>query len=177
MDSLKKRYKSIPVEERLPIGTVEPDETEDLSSVEKECEAVNKQLSDNNQNQLIEQISNRESNTPQIFDPILVPIEESLPSCGPIPSDVVYIAQCKDNVIKARAERNDALKLAKHYRDVAENNKKEMLCLQQNMESRIRSIEQDSASCVQNIRNFWRNQIIEGSSRAGRIVRASLLRK
>ena len=40
MESLKKRYKSIPVEERLPIGTVEPDETEVLLSVEKEGEAV-----------------------------------------------------------------------------------------------------------------------------------------
>ena len=34
MDSLKKRYKSIPVDERLPTGTVEPDETEELLSGE-----------------------------------------------------------------------------------------------------------------------------------------------
>ena len=52
MDSLKKRYKGIPVEERLPIGTVE---TEELSSAEREGEAV-KQLYDNDQNHLIEQI-------------------------------------------------------------------------------------------------------------------------
>ena len=121
-----------------------------------------------------------EGNIPQIFDPVLVPIEESFPSCVPSPSkqsDVVYIAQCKQDVIKAKAERNDALKLAKYYRDVAENNKKEMLCLQQDLQSKILSIEQHSASCVENIRNFWRNQIIEGSSRAGRILRASLLHK
>ena len=53
-DSLKKRYRSIPIEERLPIGTLEPDETdlEELSSVDKEGEVV-KQLFDD-QNQLID---------------------------------------------------------------------------------------------------------------------------
>ena len=47
-------------------------------------------------------------------------IEESLTPCVPTPStqsDVVYIAQLKEDVIKARAECNDALNLVE---DVAE---------------------------------------------------------
>ena len=79
--------------------------------------------------------------------------------------------------MKARTERNDALLLAKHYRNMAKNNKKEFLYLEQRMKSQLSSIERQSASCVENIKNFWRNQIIEGSSKAGRILRASLIRK
>ena len=56
MDSLTKRYKSIPVEERLPTGTVESDETEEILSAEREGEQI-KQLCDNDPNHLIEQIS------------------------------------------------------------------------------------------------------------------------
>ena len=44
-------------------------------------------------------------------------------------------------------------------------------------QSQINAIKQQSASRVENIRNFWRNQIIEGESRAGRMLRASLIRK
>lgn len=42
-------------------------------------------------------------------------------------SDSVYIIQCREDVMKARAERNDALKLAKHYKDVADYHKMEIL--------------------------------------------------
>lgn len=120
------------------------------------------------------------NNLPPTFDPVLVPVEESLPSPASGPSkqcDIVHIIQCKSEVLKARTERDDALLLAKHYRNMAENNKKEFLCLEQKMKSQINNIEQESAFRVENIKNFWRNQIIEGALRAGRILRASLIRK
>ena len=59
-----------------------------------------KQLGDNDQDHLIEQISDIEGDIPQ-FDPVLVPIEESLPSCLPTPStqsNFVYITQCKEDM-------------------------------------------------------------------------------
>lgn len=77
----------------------------------------------------MEQISDIDGDISQ-FDPVLTPIEEYLPSCVPTPStqsDIVYITQCKEDGIKVRAEHNDALKLAKHYRYVAENHKMEIL--------------------------------------------------
>lgn len=59
-----------------------------------------KQLGDNDQDHLIEQISDIGGDIPQ-FDPVLVPIEESLPSCLPTPStqsNFVYITQCKEDM-------------------------------------------------------------------------------
>ena len=75
-----------------------------------------------------------------IFDPTLVPVKGSLPSPASGPSeqrDIVHIIQCKDEVLKARTERDDALLLAKQYKNMAENSKKEFLCLEQRMKSQI----------------------------------------
>lgn len=66
---------------------------------------------------------------------------------------------------KARAERNDALNLAKYYRNRIEKLRTEKEELQHEMKRQ-----------VQHSRQFWRNQIMEGESRSGRILRAALLR-
>jgi len=83
----------------------------------------------------------------------------------------------KEAIIKARAERNDALSLAKLYRDVVETLKLENKHLQEEIEARIIDIKKQTTSDVSNMKKFWQNQIIEGGSRVGKIVRAALLRK
>lgn len=186
-DSLKKRYRSIPIGDRLPIGIIGSDHEGldkerfsigviecDHDELEAECicKSVDQQF------EKPKELVDMDHNLPPIFDPVLVPVEESLPSPGPSKQhDVMRILQCKDEVLKARTEHDNALILAKHYRNMAENSKKDFLCLQQRMKSEISCIEQQSVSRVKNIKNFWRNQIIEGDSRAGRILRASLIRK
>ena len=84
---------------------------------------------------------------------------------------------CKEAVMKARAERNDALLLAKHYRDVTETLKLENKNLQEDMEGRIIDIRKQAAADVSKMKTIWRNQIVEGGSRAGKILRAALLCK
>ena len=45
------------------------------------------------------------------------------------------------------------------------------------MEGCIIDIKKQAASDVSNMKKIWQNQIIEGGSRAGKILRAALLRK
>ena len=92
-------------------------------------------------------------------------------------SDNVSVLMSKEAIIKARAERNDALSLAKLYRDVVETLKLENKHLQEEIEARIIDIKKQTTSDVSNMKKFWRNQIVEGGSRAGKILRAALLRK
>ena len=56
-----------------------------------------------------------------------------------------------------------ALKLAQYYRDIAERMKDEKLESEQRMKKEVKTI-----------RNFWRNNIMEGSTRAGRMVKKAL---
>ena len=136
-DSLKKSYSSIPIEERLPIRILESNnETEELSNSGKEkVSHIQCTTCIDNPNEPIEYIYGIEGNVPPpMFAPILVPVEESLPPHIPSQSqhsDFVHILQFKEEVLKARAERNDALLMAKHYRNMAENSKKELKCLEQ----------------------------------------------
>ena len=65
---------------------------------------------------------------------------------------------------KAEDERDRALVEAKKYRDLAETLKKE-----------TRETEQMYNNRVEIVRDFWRSKIIEGDSRGGKMVRASLL--
>ena len=69
---------------------------------------------------------------------------------------VSYIQQSQDKTAKA-------LHLAQHYRTVAENVRSESLKRQKEAEGK-----------VEIVRNFWRNKIYEGSSRAGKIVQSAL---
>ena len=55
---------------------------------------------------------------------------------------------------------------AKYYRNLAETLKIEK-----------RNTEQVYANEVEVVRNFWRNKIVEGGSRGGKILRASLFNK
>ena len=78
------------------------------------------------------------------------------------------LLQCnvKKNLRKARYESNQALSLAQHYRNVAEERQSEKRNLKSELEQQ-----------VEVVRDFWRNKVIEGSSRSGRILRAALSRK
>ena len=80
-------------------------------------------------------------------------------------------------IIKARHERNDALLLAKHYRDVAEKCKLQKKILQMEMERKVIDTKEQAAIGIDRIKKFWRSQIMEGNSRAGKILRAALLQK
>ena len=88
-----------------------------------------------NPNEPIEYTYGIEGNVPSpMFAPILVPVEESLLShllSQSQHSDFVHILQCKEEVLKTRAEHNDPLLMAKHYRNMAENSKRELQCLEQ----------------------------------------------
>ena len=93
-DSLKKCYRSIPMEDRLPIGTVGSDYDE-LSSAQKESEVVSQQC--DKPNEFVKQICDIEGNLLPIFGTALVPIEKSLPSSvlSQKQSNVVQIIQCR----------------------------------------------------------------------------------
>ena len=60
----------------------------------------------------------------------------------------------------------DALSLAQYYRNIAEQMRKEKLEMKDVMNKKVESV-----------RNFWRNCIMEGKTRAGRIVYNSLTMK
>ena len=66
---------------------------------------------------------------------------------------------------QATNDRYQALMEAKQYRDLSETLKKEK-----------RDIEHKLVSKIEIVRDFWRNKIVEGDSRGGKILRASLLR-
>ena len=117
------------------------------------------------------------SNVPHLFDPILMmPTEESLPSNADF-SDSMYIERNNNAIIKARGERNEALLLAKHYRDIAEKYKLEKKILQIETERKIIDTKEQAAIGIDRIKKFWRSQIMEGNSRAGKILRAAQLQK
>ena len=67
---------------------------------------------------------------------------------------------------QATKDRDQALMEAKYYRNLAETLKTEK-----------RNTEQAYAHKSEVLRDFWRNKIVEGGSRAGKIPRASLLKK
>ena len=51
------------------------------------------------------------------------------------------------------------------YRDLAETIQKEKRKINNELESRVEAVQ-----------SFWRNQVVEGQSRVGRILRAALFR-
>ena len=72
----------------------------------------------------------------------------------------------QNNLQEARNDRNKAMMEAKCYQELAETLKKEK-----------RELENRLHTQTEVVRDFWRNKIIEGDSRGGRILRASLFRK
>lgn len=65
---------------------------------------------------------------------------------------ISYIQESQDKATKA-------LRLAQYYRNIAENMRSEKL---------------KQSETVKLVRNFWRNKIYEGSSRAGKMVQKAL---
>ena len=103
---------------------------------------------------------------PVNLNPVLIPIKELPPmEAASQGSDIVHTKYCSEHVQHARVERDDALRLVKFYRDRVEDLVKQKRDLRYSLESQ-----------VDRVRTFWRNHIIEGESRAGKMVRASLFR-
>ena len=104
-------------------------------------------------------------NSPLLLDSVVTPIYEEQEQCECSSNDVLVL-KCKEQLHKAREDRNQALFLARHYRALAEKTRSDARMLKMNLESR-----------VETVRDFWRNQIVEGTSRSGRMLRAALTNK
>jgi len=108
--------------------------------------------------------SSQDNTGPLLLDSVLVPIQET--TLAGHAEDLVHTAQCIEHVESARSERNQALRLVQHYRNLAEEYCREKRDLQYKLEAKIELV-----------RDFWRNQVVEGGSRSGKILRAALIRK
>ena len=100
--------------------------------------------------------------SPIVLDSLLSPISEPTSRCTNSP---VHSARCKQLLESARKERDKALSLARVYRDMAENSQTQKRILKANLEKK-----------VEIVRDFWRNKVVEGSTRSGRMLRAALLK-
>lgn len=78
----------------------------------------------------------------------------------------MLVCKCHEEARLGRIERNSALNLAQHYRDVAETIQKEKRDLKKEMEDKIELV-----------KSFWRDKVVEGGTRSGKLLRAALLRK
>ena len=63
-------------------------------------------------------------------------------------------------------ERDRALSLARIYRDMTETSQSEKRIMKSKLEKKIETV-----------RDFWRNKLVEGTSRSGRMLRAALKNK
>lgn len=109
-----------------------------------------------------------ESTSPLLLNTVFTPVteQEAVCTCSSDTPSTVITLQCKEQLQTARYERNQALSLAQHYRNIAEERQSEKRILKNELEGQIEVV-----------RNFWRNKVVEGSSRSGRILRAALIRK
>ena len=85
------------------------------------------------------------SNGSLLLDAVLIPVEE--PTCHS--ESLVHSTQCIERVRTARSERDRALCLTKHYRNMAEETHREKRDLQHRLEAQ-----------VELVRNFWRSHIL-----------------
>ena len=69
-------------------------------------------------------------------------------------------------MLEARKARNDALLVAHQFRDMAET-----------LQAQKRDMKYEMEKTVEVVKEFWCNKVIEGGSRAGRMLRASLLKQ
>ena len=97
------------------------------------------------------ELSHKERNTtsPLLLDPVVTPMVEPSCSC----TNIIVAAQCKQLLQSAHQERDNALLLARQYRDIAEECQTEKRRLKHKLEER-----------VELVHNFWRNKV-EGGSR------------
>ena len=77
----------------------------------------------------------------------------------------IDMAMCDRKLQLARKERDEAILIAKCYRDLAERTHSEKHALQHHLESK-----------VEVVRDFWRNKVVEGGSR-GCLVRRHPIRR
>lgn len=145
----------------LPIGPLEEESTDNDNCMQ--CVISKENCTDNNELVNIQPLCR--CIEPVNLNPILIPVKElPLMEAASQRSDIVHTKGCSEHVQNARAERDDALRLAKFYRTRVEDLVKEKRDLRYSLESQ-----------VDRVRTFRRNQITEGESRAGRMVQASLL--
>lgn len=100
--------------------------------------------------------------SPIVLDSVLSPISEPPSSCT---SSSVHSARCKQVVESARKERDHALSLARHYRDMAETS-----------QAQKRIVKADLENKVELVRNFLRDKVVERSTRSGKMLLAALSR-
>ena len=98
----------------------------------------------------------------ELLPSVLIPINEHKPFSFTAAVLTRMDQECA--IEKAQHEQDNALLEAKIYRDLADELKKDK-----------RELAQAYAGRVAMVRDFWRNKIIEGDSRGGRLLRASLL--
>ena len=108
--------------------------------------------------------SSKSKTCPLLLNAVLSPIEEEPPVCPMEMSS--HSVHCDKLIQEARTERDQALLMARQYRDAAESTRAEKRELQFTLEKRIEVV-----------RDFWRNKVVEGGSRSGVMLRAPLLRK
>lgn len=101
--------------------------------------------------------------SPLVLDAVLTPLFEPVNSC--LPDSPVHAAHCKQLLQSARRERDQALSLAKVYRDLAESCQSQKRILKTELETKIELVQ-----------DFWRNKVVEGNTRSGQILRAALIR-
>ena len=93
---------------------------------------------------------------PLLLDAVLIPEVEEPPTTF----------NYSRRLLEAQKERDIALLVARQWRDIAEN-----------IQAEKRDMKTEMERTVETVRNFWRNKVVEGSSRSGKILRAALVRK
>ncbi|XP_065914050.1 uncharacterized protein [Dysidea avara] len=163
----KKRLSQSPYSP-LPVGVVEEDilsETDCCSQASLQLDTRGGELQQNEADYAsLAIVSEKHPNRALLLDPILIPVEE--PKVIFNTGDLVHDSKCTQLVLAARHERNQALQVVQTYRDLAEKIQEEKRKAQDELETR-----------VETVRNFWRNEVVEGQSRSGKILRAALFRK
>ena len=99
--------------------------------------------------------------SPLLLDAVITPVSEPMCSCSDVKATL-----CNQKLEAARREKDNALLLARQYRDLAENCRTEKRMQKQKLEEKIELV-----------RNFWRNKVVEGGTRSGQILRAALIKK
>ena len=104
--------------------------------------------------------------SPLLLDEIVIPLSEPSCSCSNTCMSDLCVAQCKEELESARRARDNALLLARQYRDRAEKGQEEKRKQKKELEDK-----------VELVRTFWRNKVVEGGCRSGQILRSALIKK
>ena len=102
--------------------------------------------------------------SPLLLDAVVTPIAEG--SSSQCNNNSILALQYEEELKKARKKRDEALFLPCHYRNLAEKSQTDKRLLKISLEKQ-----------VETVRDFWRNKVVEGDSRSGRMLRNSLITK